>query len=45
LIYIGIPIQIQHLGGLQADLMGGVWGGGCPPRHQVRIRLLAAQGQ
>ena len=26
-------------------LNGGVWGGGCPPRNQVKFRLLAAPGQ
>ena len=26
-------------------LIGGVWGGGCPPRNQVKFRLLAAPGQ
>ena len=26
-------------------LIGGVWGGGCPPRNQVKFRLLSAPGQ
>jgi hypothetical protein len=26
-------------------LNGGLWGGGCPPRNQVKFRLLAAPGQ
>ena len=44
-ICIGFLIQFQHLGGLQADLMGGSGGSGCPPRNQVKFRLLAAPGQ
>jgi hypothetical protein len=31
LIYIGFPMQFQHLGGLQADLMGGSGGADAPP--------------
>ena len=45
LICIGFPIQMHHCGGLQADLLGGSGGGGCPPRNQVDFRLLAGPGQ
>jgi hypothetical protein len=35
LIRIGIPIQIQYLGGLQADLLGGSGGADAPPGIQL----------
>ena len=34
-----------NLGGLQADIKGGVWGGGSPPRKYGLMSLLPVPGQ
>ena len=40
-----ISNTIPTFGRPPGRLIGGVWGGGCPPRNQVKFRLLAAPGQ
>ena len=43
-ICIGNPIQF-NIWGPPGQLIGGVWGGGCPPRNKVMIRLFSTPGQ
>ena len=40
-----ISNTIPTFGRPPGRLIGGVWGGGCPPRNPVKFRLLAAPGQ